>query len=150
MFFSRRKSGQVEAQAYLRRICDLTTPNLPRIDDSRGDTRLNRTLPVLVVPWQVGTPLLDSTMTGLTRDISDRGLSLLLTQQLQVSEVVIGFWLPPQDDRPWFFLGEIRHQMQFGDGYWALGIEVMRRLTAAESGELTPIAIDYLRLSSHP
>ena len=55
MFFT-RKQDQSQIQGYLRRICDRTSPNLPRLDESRGDSRQNRTFPILLTPWENGAP----------------------------------------------------------------------------------------------
>jgi hypothetical protein len=136
MFFNNRKSGQIEAQAFLRRICDLTSPNLPRLDDVRGDTRQNRTLPVLLAPWGRKGAEVRAAITALTRDISDRGMSVTLSMPLSVQDVAIGLWLKSRDCEPWFFLGTVRHNVAIGGGFWAMGIEIMRRLESSETGEL--------------
>jgi hypothetical protein len=144
MFFNKRKSGQIEAQAFLRRICDLTSPNLPRLDDVRADTRQNRTLPVLLAPWGRDGAEVRAVMAALTRDISDRGMSVTLPMPVRVQEVAIGLWLKNRDFEPCFFLGTVRHNVAIGGGFWALGIEIMRRLESSETGELTQLVLERL------
>jgi hypothetical protein len=144
MFFRNQKTGQIEAQAYLRRICDLTSPNLPRFDDNRGDTRQNRTLPVLLAPWRRKGVEARAAMTALTRDISDRGLSVTLPMPVNVQDVAIGLWLKSRECEPWFFLGAVRHNVAIGGGFWALGIEIVRRLDSYESGEFAQLVHERL------
>ena len=144
MFFNSQKSGQIEAQALLRRIGDLTSPNLPRLDDVRGDTRQNRTLPVLLAPWGRDGAEVRAAMTALTRDISDRGMSVTLPMPVRVQEVAVGLWLKRRDCEPWFFLGSVRHNVAIGGGFWALGIEIMRRLESSETAELSQVLHERL------
>ena len=146
MFFTKEKGQQYQPQGYLRRICDLTSPNLPRLDDSRGDDRHNRTIPVLLTPWENGMPVASEAATALTRDISDRGLSVTLSQAFHAEKVVVGFWLArDQGGGPWFFLGNTRQIVPIGGGFWGLGIEVIQRLnTRSEVAELLPLIRDLL------
>jgi hypothetical protein len=144
--FGRRKPEQVQVQGLLRRICDLTSPNLPQVDDNRGDSRQNRTIPVLLVPWHASPPQLDRITTALTRNISDRGLSVTISAPTDLQELAVGFWLPLLAEEPWFFLGRVRHNVPIGGGFWALGIEITERLSAAQSAVLRPMAMEYLQL----
>ncbi len=137
MFFTREKGKQYELQGYLRRICDLTSPNLPRMDEDRDHDRQNRTIPVLLTPWDQGMPVVGETTTALTRDISDSGLSLTMAQPCHVEEVVVGFWLPDvQGYEPWFFQGCVRHNVAIGGWFWALGIEAKQLLAVSAIPEL--------------
>jgi hypothetical protein len=146
MFFGRRKPEQVQVQGFLRRICDLTSPNLPHVDDARGDSRQNRTIPVFVAPWYAGKPDLEGATAALTRNISDQGLSVTLSKRADLQEVAVGFWLPRLTNDAWFFLGVVRHNIPIGGGFWALGIEITERLSAAQSASLQGLAVELLKL----
>lgn len=123
--FTKRKQT-VEIQPYIRRLCDLTTPNFPTLDGGRTEDRYNRTIPTLLCPWYVDHPVTEHCIIGLTSDLSDRGLGLVLHQPFRTGAVVIGFWLPQQGMcEPWFFFGNIHRNQAIGGGFWTLGIELI-------------------------
>ena len=137
MFFTREKGEQSRLQGYLRRICDLTSPNLPRQDEFRGHGRNNRSIPVLLTPWENGMPVVSETATALTKDVSDQGLCVITPQPFRCEQAVVGFWLPHvQDYSPWFFRGLVRPNVPIGGGFWALGLEAVELLTVSRGSEL--------------
>ncbi len=150
MFRGKQRDEQNKAAAYLRRICDLTSPNLPRFDDLRGEHRQNRTIPVLLTPWEDDLALVAESVTALTKDISDRGLSLTLPAPFRAEHVVAGFWVPGVSDggQPRFLLGTTRQNVPIGGGFWALGIETLRLLNSAEAEPL--LAVAQSRLQTQP
>ena len=151
MFFTKQDGQQHQAARYLRRICDATSPNLPRPDDSRSDSRQNRTLAVLVTCWEQGRPVPSESITALTRDLSDHGVSLTLPAPIRFEEIVVGFWLPKvHGPEPWFFLGQVHQSTPIGGGFWTLGIEIKRLLSNAESQSLIPIAKNRLPAHAAP
>jgi hypothetical protein len=81
---------------------------------------------------------------ALTRDISDHGLSVILSESMQIEELAVGFWLPQSEDRPRFFLGSARHTQYLGGRFWALGIEVLRKLESGETAALSDLAMTML------
>jgi hypothetical protein len=148
MFFTKKGGQRYQLQGYLRRICDLTSPNMPRLDDSRNQHRQNRTIPVLLVPWEDGAIVVSDAATALTRDISDNGLSVTLLHPFRAENIVVCFWLPRgETSDPWFFLGTTRQNVPIGGGFWSLGIELTEKLElSSESGtaRLLPLAAELL------
>ena len=137
MFFTRAKGEQFQLQGYLRRICDLTSPNFPRQSEIRGGNRQNRTIPILLTPWEDGMPVVSETATALTKDVSDQGLCVTMSQPFRCEEAVVGFWLPhEQDYDPWFFLSLVRQNVSLGGGYWGLGLEAVELLRTGSGSEL--------------
>jgi hypothetical protein len=136
-----RQTDKKQLRATLRRICDLTSPNLPRLDDCRGEGRQNRSIPVLVTPWQDGVPVVEETTTALTKDISDSGVSLTLPGPFRVHEIAIGFWVPDDNynAHAWFLLGVTRESVPIGGGFWGLGVDTVRPLGLSEVEELVPM-----------
>ena len=67
--FLRKKT--VDLKPYIRRLCDVTTPNLPVLDNSREEDRFNRSLPVIICPWADDKPVIDQLTVAITRP-SDR------------------------------------------------------------------------------
>ena len=117
MFFSKEQGELYQLRGYLRRICDVTSPNLPWWDDGRCEDRVSRTIPVLLTTWENNRPVLRETTTALTRDISDRGLSVALCQAFREENAVVGFWIPgTRGCGPWFCLAAQRPHRR-----WILG-----------------------------
>jgi hypothetical protein len=96
-------------------------------------------LPVLLAPWEQGEPVVDESTYAITKDFSDRGLSLTLPQPFKADQIVVGLWL----ESPRFMLGEIRQSTPLGGGFWQLGVELTDFLKPAEYpqiGSLVPLA----------
>ena len=123
-FVKRKKSLDIASQ--LRRLCDLTTPNLCiREKPSRRKDRYNRAIPTLLCPWEGDRPVEDESTIVLTRDISDSGVGLVLSQPFRANRVLVGFFFDAWDPgQPWFFLGDVLRNMAFGGGYWNVGVEL--------------------------
>jgi hypothetical protein len=125
LFFSDRKLT-VELGQYIRRICDRTIPNHASGDELfRRYERLNRSIPTLICPWENRKPAVDQAVFALTTDVSSRGVGLLVNQPTHVHDVLLGYWIDPEEaGQPWFFLGSIRHEEPAGGGYWRVGVEL--------------------------
>lgn len=154
-FFRNKKSEDLER--LLSRIADLTMPNLaPLSGDNRSQNRCNRSLPVLIAPWEHDTAEVSECATAVTKDMSDRGISLILRQPFRGDRVVIGFWIstrhhPAHEFDPYFIVGEVRHNFEIGGGFWQIGIEPTERLDrdhAEEIDRLRPIAAKLVPLAS--
>jgi hypothetical protein len=139
-FDSRKKS--LEVQRRVQHLADLTTPNLGcSTSHERAEDRCNRTLPVLLCPWENGRPVEEFCTFALTKDISSRGVGLILVQPFRAAEVVVGFWLDDDSmQHPWYFLGSTQRLHKVGGGYWTLGIEFSEFVEPARSKELACLA----------
>ena len=152
MFSFTKRKAQNEVVGVLRRIVDRTTPNLTLLDGaSRHQNRHNRTLPVLLTPRRGQATLLGETVIGLTKDISDHGLAMILTEPLADQDVAVTLWLATRqspDSEPVALLGRTRHCMEIGGGFWQIGIELTERLGEQDvfdqlvslAGQLLPAA----------
>ena len=121
---SKRKKTD-DLYPYIRRICDITTPGHTTTMKGRSENRYNRRIPTLLSPWQDDRPLVDECSTGLTCDMADRGIGLVLNQPFCADSVVVGYWISCDEmSEPWFFIGNIRHNQAIGGGFWAVGIEL--------------------------
>jgi hypothetical protein len=98
-----------------------TSPNLPPLEgDFRSENRANRTIPTLLTPWEDAEPAVDESTYALTKDFSDRGVSLVLHQPFKAEQVVVGFRL----ESVRFTLGNVRQNVPLGGGFWQLGVEL--------------------------
>ena len=145
MFFTRKQGERRRIEGYLRRICDLTTPNLLQAEEFRSRTRYNRVFPVVLAPWDAGRPVATEATTALTRDICDHGLSVTMPRPFQFEEVAIGIWVSRDEGcDPWFFRSLVCQNVSIGGGFWALGLQVVEILNAAHVAGLVPLVQQLL------
>jgi len=125
MYSFAKNKKTVDLFPYIRRICDLTTPNLATVTGGRSEDRFNRTIPTLIYPWENGRPSEDECSVCLTSDLADRGVRLVLAQPFHAERAVLGYWIGCEQMRePWFFLGEVRRNQPIGGGFWSVGIKL--------------------------
>lgn len=138
--FSFAKSKQVvDVYPYVRRLCDLSAPNLA-VSERRSEDRHIRAIPALLVPWKDGRPLVNNSVIGLTSDIADRGVGLILHEPFRAESVVVGYWAASDDMlEPWYFLGSICHEQALGGGYRSVGVEFAEFANADYTDELLPL-----------
>jgi hypothetical protein len=120
----------------------------------RSEDRYNRSLPVLVAPCENGNACLEQGTFAVSKDLCDRGVSVIACQSWAERDVVVGMWLcSPHTDRddaePFFFLGRVRQCSEIGAGYWQIGIELKEVIKSRKllSG-LRPLACQLLPQST--
>jgi hypothetical protein len=147
MFSFERDKKRVDVQTHMRRVADLTSPNLVPIQGGgRTEQRYNRTLPVLVAPYDNGEVYVEGGVLAVSKDLCDRGMSVIICESYPEAEVALGLWLCPQsvsqeETEPIFFVGQVRQCSEIGAGYWQAGIELMEVITSRKLlAELRPLA----------
>jgi len=144
-FSFKERNKQIELRNCLRRIVDITSPNLPPLEgDARSDNRYNRTIPVLLAPWEDDGPVVDESATALTKDFSELGIALVLHQPFRAEQVVIAFRLSSEPrlevgSTLYFVLGSVRQNAPIGGGFWQLGIMLTDLLNRADLPQLEPL-----------
>jgi hypothetical protein len=151
MFSFSKQKRQAKLAGMLRRIADLTCPNLvPACGDSRSGNRYNRSLPALLAPWENDTFAAGECAYAVTKDVSDRGVALVLPQPFRAAEAVVGFWpatphLTPSQSSPCFAVGAVRQNVEIGGGFWQLGVYLKDAIIAPDHlKRLTPLAAHLL------
>ncbi|MFW6170708.1 MAG: hypothetical protein ACODAD_09480 [Planctomycetota bacterium] len=144
--FSRKQ--RVQCHPFVRKICDMTAPNMPRVDEGRRERRYNRSIPVIVCPWENDELVTDRCVVAITKDISDQGLSVILRHALDGDQMIIGFWLPAADmEEPWYFRAKRTSACPLGCGFWQIGFELQEYMTQQyreKLAELQPAARQLL------
>ncbi len=136
---------QLDVQKLLRRAIDASSPNLPpTTGESRFDSRSNRTLPLVLVPWVNGGPQTDAAVTALSKNLSSNGLTVLHVDPIDVEHIVVGFCI---DSQPYFLLGHIRHRTPLGGGFSQLGIEVTQIVTPTDEPALEGLVVATVGLA---
>lgn len=124
-FARRRTPRNPEVHKVIQRFLNAVNPDLAKFEDeSRCDYRSQRTVPVLLAPYE-GEIALDEACYALTKNLSVRGLALVLPQPFRTARVAVGFWFAEQGH---FVSGEVRQNVPLGGGFWQLGVEVTRVL----------------------
>ncbi len=140
MFSFAKNKKTVDIYPYVRRICDLTTPNLATVTAGRSEDRFNRTIPTLICPWENGYPANHESSVCLTSDLADRGVCLVLNQPFRAEHVVLGYWIAGGEIRdPWFFLGQVRRNRAIGGGFWSVGVELTEFANSNHQRALAPL-----------
>lgn len=148
-FFSLEKRKKaVNVSAYMRRICDLSVPNRRGWENqARLEDRYNRTFPTLLCPWNNGFPSAEEAEFAVTKDISDRGVSVVTVKPID-GQLVVAFTLPKGEaSDPWFFLGQTVRSAPIGGRHWVTGIELTEFITndyRHELRDLYPLAQQLL------
>ena len=94
MFSFLERKKVVDLYPYIRRLCDLTSPNLGNtFVAGRTENRYNRTIPTVLSPWEDEQAIVDESIVGLTSDVADRGVSLVFHQPFRAESVVVGYWV---------------------------------------------------------
>lgn len=139
-FFSKANEKKaLEAGPYLRRILDLTTPSRMRADEMRETNRYERGLPVAFCEWHRGRPIVDAIQLGLTRDISDRGVSILTTSKLNYDEAVFTILVDEEVSKElWFFHANIVRKCSYF-GFVELGLKINEYLNDDYRIQLQPL-----------
>lgn len=127
MLWFQNRDKHFAVHRVIRRLINASTPNtIPLRGESRWELRSNRTMPVLLVPYDNGRLETGEQAYALTKNLSSQGLALVLHQPLRADRVVVAFWA---GDEPHFFAGEVRQSVPLGGGFWQIGVETSELLT---------------------
>ncbi len=135
---------QQELQRLVQRLINLTTPNYTRLElESRQQSRANRSLPVLLVPWEEDGPSAEEAFYAVTKDLVARGVCVVLHQPVHHDRFLLAFW----DHGPIYALAQSRHLEHLGGPFWQLGLELLERLHPADDPALPRLEpkVRYLR-----
>lgn len=148
MFFAKKRKKQFEVHGFIRRLVDHSTSGVQCQDEEvRKEKRINRTLPVLIVPFDGEEPDVSSAVFAVTKDLSSEGVAILSQQPVESDELIVGFW---SDSRCEFVRGNVCYRRPADGGYWQLGValtEVVPRSDNLALLELSRMA-DRLTVTS--
>ncbi|MFT5302350.1 MAG: hypothetical protein ACI87E_001304 [Mariniblastus sp.] len=139
----------VDAAPRIRRIIDLTTPNMPTVNDGRNARRYNRSISVVIADWDPEKgPDLSRLGFGFTIDLSDTGFALLTQFVPQTPDNIVGFYLPHTEiGEPSYFHVEFIGYSQKVQGFKRISYRVKEFLNenhGCKSSLLTPKLIEIL------
>ncbi len=116
---------QMVVKSFLRRLLDVTCPALPPLEgERRSSERIPRVLPVILMPWEKGKPVVEEATFAITKDFGDCSVALVLPQPFRAEDAVVGIWL----EGPNYLHGVVQQNSPIGGGFWQLGITLERLL----------------------
>ena len=124
--FSKRKKV-VEAAPKMRKLIDMTSPNLSLgRNEVRHTRRYNRCIPAIISDWdEKKGPDMKDIGFGFITDISDSGLCLLGKYCPKTKDSVIGVYIEQADmPEPFFFHAQFRGYRKEPLDYLRLGFSV--------------------------
>jgi hypothetical protein len=152
MFSFSNNKKRATLEKYVRRLADITTPSIQLIaEDLREHRRQNRVIPTILVPWEDDSPVVGEATVVLLKDISDHGVGLVLNHPFRAGRILIGVWID-EEERPWFFLGEVKQNSPIGGGYWVIGVKLTEVFEGSDppgTAELAPLVEKLLPSSRH-
>jgi len=127
--FSKRKKI-VEAAPKLRKLIDLTCPNLPASNEDRSSRRYNRSIPVMLTDWEPGAdPTFENYGLGFTTDISDKGFCILTQFVPKQHENILALYTTQDDIKEfWFFHVSFMSYRREPQNYLRIGYSVLEFL----------------------
>jgi hypothetical protein len=133
MVFFELNRRQVVIQTFLRRLLDVTCPAVPPLEgERRRRERIQRVIPVLLLPWERNRPMVEEVSSALTKDFGDCSVAVVLNQPFRSEEAVVGIWL----EGPNYLQGVVEQNSPMGGGFWQIGITFERMLPVGDYPEL--------------
>jgi hypothetical protein len=125
MFFGGRNKA---LETTIRKITDITNPSTEE-SKSRSESRIERISPVLVTPIVDGQPVMERSTFGLTKDLSEHGIAVIVSRQLEMGDTIIGLWptnefISAATSEPIFFRGAVRAQEDIGAAFTRVGVQL--------------------------
>jgi hypothetical protein len=109
-------------QKFVLKLINNNCPELKAlIEGPRTEKRVNLCVPVLVVPLKDKKLRLSDAFNAITRELSVTGAGIILDQQLDLDDVILGFRL---DGEMTFLRATAKHLSPIGGGFYNLGLEM--------------------------
>jgi hypothetical protein len=105
--------------------------------DFRLERRVNLCVAVLVVPLENGRPRIDQSFAAVSREFSNTGVSLVLSELRPLDEVILAF---RRRTSTTFVLAKAKHLSPMGAGFFQLGLKMLEVLPPDAYPELETLA----------
>ncbi len=133
LFSTKKKNG---CSIRLRRLIDRTANwRIPEVE-TRETERCKRTLPIFLTPWRDKKTTAQEMETGISVDMSDNGLRVLMLRYPKASSYLISI-INMEDGSPeiYSFLADVCSCEKFAPGIVSMGL---RTSMSVEASELPP------------
>jgi hypothetical protein len=134
--FTRNKRAQV--QGLILRLVNNSCPELKALADGpRLDRRVNLTLVVVIVPVEKRRLCVDDAFTAVTKEFSNTGLAVVLSEPKGLDEVILGFRF---EGEMIFAHAKAKHLNPLGGGFYQLGFQVTDTACVGDYPELESVS----------
>jgi len=116
------KNKRTQVQSFILKIVNNNCPELKaHAEGPRLDHRVNLTIVVLVIPIERGELRLDRAFTAVTKEFSNTGVAVVLSEPRGLDEVLLGFrW----EGEMTFMRAQAKHLNPIGGGFYQLGFHM--------------------------
>jgi hypothetical protein len=126
MFKVFKKPEVADFTPIMRRLVDVTTPNVSMVEEMRMERRYNRTLPVMVAPSVKGRPDGNALSHAVSHDFSDRGLAIISSTPLSGEEFFVSVWpMSKAFDEPLHLKCALCSCHPISTVFWSCGFSVL-------------------------
>jgi hypothetical protein len=134
--FSRGR--QRDVQSFILNLINNHCPGLQlKGEELREESRINLTVVVLVVPVKDGRAQVDQCLVTVSKEFSNTGLSIVLSELLPLDDVILGF---RREGSTTFIRAKAKHVSPMGAGFFQLGLKLLEVVPAGEYPELETLA----------
>jgi hypothetical protein len=135
--FSKRKDLPV--RSFVLKLLNTHSPGLrAMMDGPRRDSRVNMTVPVLVVPFEEGRLRAAQTFAAVTKEFSNSGVGVVLDGPGAPEQAILGFRL---EDAMTFLMAETKHVDPMGGGFYHLGMQMTEVVAPVDYPELGSLSL---------
>ncbi len=138
LFFSSNNKQRNVQKQLVRIINGLCSPLSMFQDGPRIEGRVNITMAVQFVPWNLRRPSVELAVAVTTRELSSSGLSIVVHEPIKCAKCAVGW---RHDGELVFARGECVHQDPIGAGFWNVGVQFQEILSADDYPELFELTI---------
>jgi hypothetical protein len=132
------KNKRVCVQGFILKVVNNNCPELKAlIEGPRLDRRVNLTIVVLVIPIERGELCVDRAFTAVTKEFSNNGVAVVLSEPRGLDEVLLGFrW----EGEMTFMRAKAKHLNPMGGGFYQIGFHMTDMACAGDYPELQSVS----------
>jgi hypothetical protein len=136
MFFSRNK--KLAVSNFVLKLVNNNCPDMINLlDGPRGDSRVNLTVVVLVIPLEQKQLQVSRAFHAMTKDFASTSVSVMVDSPRTVEDAVLGFrW----DGEMFYVRANSKHLSPLGGGFHQLGFQMLEMITPKEYPELSKLS----------
>jgi hypothetical protein len=139
LLFRNKRTKEIEVQRLLTKILNANCRALDALREGpRSENRADLTLVVIVIPRVGERPDVDQAFGTVTKEVSSTGMSLVLSQKLNVDQVFLGLEVEREMK---YVQAEVRHQSPLGAGLTQAGVRLTEIVGPADFPELAAVKI---------
>jgi len=132
------KNREIAVQSFILKLVNNNCPELlALIEGPRIDSRVNLTVVVAVVPVEKKEPQIDQTFTAVTKEFSNNGVALVLSEPLGLDHAILGFRFEGQMV---FVRAQAKHLNPMGGGFYQMGFRLLEMVSVADYPQLKAVS----------